>query len=78
MAYKLPRTTRKFKKGQTVSYNVVDENSAYNVTGEIIRVHKDGTVDVNTVGRIDKRVEPEIVEFGERYPIGVIRITGKK
>ncbi|CAK0770923.1 hypothetical protein CCP3SC1AL1_520027 [Gammaproteobacteria bacterium] len=77
MAYKLPRITRKFRKGQTVSYNVVDENSAYNVTGEIVKIHKEGTFDVDTGFKIDRRVEPEMVEFGTRYPIGVIKIKRK-
>ena len=69
---------RKFRKGQWVNYNVVDETGAYNVGGEIIRVHKDGTLDVQTASRIDRGVDPAMVQFGEKHPIGVIRLKKKR
>jgi hypothetical protein len=64
----------KYKKGDEVSYNVVDESGAYNVTGEIVRVHKDGTFDVDTGFKVDKRVDVRTVDFGTKHPIGVIKI----
>lgn len=69
---------RKLKVGDEVSYNVVDESGFYNVDGEVIKVHKDGSVDVDTGWKVDKRVDPEMVAFGETYPAGVITIKTKK
>jgi len=83
MAKKVPdfakvyKRIKKLKKGDWVTYNVVDETGFYNVDGEVIKVNKDGTVDVQTAMKIDRRVEPKMVAFGELYPAGVIHIRAK-
>ena len=70
--------SRKFKVGDTVTYNVVTEDDYYNVSGEIVRVHKDGSFDVETAMTVDKRVEPEMVMFAEKNPAMVVRIRKRK
>jgi len=69
---------RKFKVGDTVTYNVVTEDDYYNVSGDIVKAHKDGTFDVETAMTVDKRVEPEMVMFAEKNPAMVVRIRKRK
>lgn len=75
--HKLASEIRKrgIKRGDTVRYNVVTEDDYYNVEGDVTRVHKDGTFDVDTG---DKNVSPENVALGMTHPAGVILIKSKK
>lgn len=68
----------RLKRGDEVSYNVVDQTGFYNVFGEVIRVHRDGSVDVDIGWKIDRRVEPEMIAFAEVSPAGMIFIKSKK
>lgn len=69
---------RKFKVGDTVTYNVVTDDDYYNVSGEIVKVHKDGTFDVETAMTVDRHVEPEMVMFAEKNPAMVVGIRKRK
>jgi hypothetical protein len=72
------KSSKLYKIGDEVSYNVVDEEGFYNVSGDVIRVHKNGTIDVNTGFKIDKYVEPAMVEHAKKFPAGIITLYTKK